>query len=110
MQVLVNDMPDDVKYEYYRGLRHKILGSNSGLIPLYLLIEWDKARLELNPRATQLEVKMGKEKVTAETLMGACSTSSCCYNEGNFCTLQEIILDSDGRCIYKSSSSSGSES
>ena len=51
---------------------------------------------------------MGKRKVTDETLMIACRSNDCCYNERNFCKLQEIMIDSSGCCIYKDIKSSGS--
>ena len=48
---------------------------------------------------------MAKEKLTDETIVIACHSSDCDYNEKNLCKLQEIMIDELGGCIYKHVSS-----
>lgn len=43
---------------------------------------------------------MGKQKLTAETLLDKCSNEHCQYNEKSYCHLQAVMIDETGKCIY----------
>lgn len=45
---------------------------------------------------------MGKNKITAETLVDKCSNDKCVWNEYHFCKIPSIMLNEKGKCIYRS--------
>ena len=44
---------EDEEYQLYKRMRYAVLGpQTTKFIPVELLIEWEKARLRVNPKAT----------------------------------------------------------
>lgn len=43
---------ESYEYELYRKMRYAVIGTNArSFFPLELLMEWEKARLRVNPKA-----------------------------------------------------------
>ena len=43
---------EDYEYELYKKMRYAVIGTDGrAFFPLELLIEWEKARLRVNPKA-----------------------------------------------------------